>query len=116
MYQSAYQDILEAAPSESRRSEREALLYAVDLLKAAELKGPRSNESVTALLFVRRLWTFLVEQLAQPGNPLPNDVRAKLISIGIWVLGEEEKIRTGQSADYASIADITGTIASGLKS
>jgi flagellar protein FlaF len=116
MYLSAYQDILEAAPSESRRSEREALLYAAELLKIAEAKGSRSNESVTALFFVRRLWTFFVEQLAQPSNPLPQDVRAKLISIGIWVLGEEERIRMGQSTDYAAIADISRTIALGLKS
>jgi len=69
---------------------------------------------VTALLYVRRLWSFFVEQLALPHNPLSNETRAKLISIGLWVLGEEERIRMGQSTDYASIAEVCRTIAVGL--
>jgi flagellar biosynthesis activator protein FlaF len=116
MYHNAYQDVIEAAPSEARNSERKALLNAAMLLDAAIVAGPRSIESVTALLYVRRLWTYFVEQLAQPGNPLSKETRAKLISIGLWILGEEERIRMGQSSDYASIAEVCRTIAAGLSS
>ena len=114
MYHNAYQDVIEAAPSEARNSERRALLHAARLLDLAIQAGPRSIESVEALLYVRRLWTFFVEQLAQPGNPLANETRAKLISIGLWILGEEERIRMGQSTDYASMAEVCRTIATGL--
>jgi flagellar protein FlaF len=114
MYRSAYQDVLEGAPLEARQSERLALLHAAELLDVAAANGPRSMESVTALLYVRRLWTFFVEQLAQPGNPLCDEIRGKIISIGIWVLAEEERIRMGQSTDYASIAEVTRSIAAGL--
>lgn len=114
MYHNAYKDVVEAAPSEARESERRALLHAAELLDVAVLKGPRSNESVMALLFIRRLWTFFVEQLAQPNNPLTNETRAKLISIGLWILGEEERIRMDKSSDYASIAEVCRTIAAGL--
>jgi len=114
MYQNAYQDVVEDAPSQARDSERLALLRAAELLDAAAMKGPRSMESVTALLYVRRLWTFFVEQLAQKGHPLSNETRASLVSIGLWILGEEERIRMGQSTDYASIAEVSRVIASGL--
>ena len=114
MYQSAYRDILEAAPSESRRLEREALLRAADCLRFAAPKGRGSIEAVEALLYVRRLWTYFAEQAARPDNPLPAELRAKLISIGIWILREEERIRTGESTNFGAIEDICRTIAHGL--
>ena len=53
----------------------------------------RSREAIEAVLFVRRLWGILIEDLARPENDLPQTLRADLISIGLWIMREAEQIR-----------------------
>jgi flagellar biosynthesis activator protein FlaF len=114
MYQAAYAETLGTDSSHARQSEREAILNTVMLLEAAIVAGTRSVERTHALYSIRRLWTYFIEQLADPANTLPNELRAQLISIGLWILAEEDRIRNGQSNNLAGIADVSRTIAAGL--
>ena len=50
-----------------------------------------------------------------PGTGLPQDTRAQLISIGIWVLREADHIRQGRSASFGSLIDVNTMIRDGLK-
>ena len=59
-----------------------------DLLKAAEGRPSRSPEMSEAIEFLQRLWTVFVKDLAHPDNDLPDKLKAQLISIGLWVMGE----------------------------
>ena len=93
MYQFSYAEVLEEAPQGAREREYEALDRSVQLLKAAEKAGAQSRECVEAVLYVRRLWNLFLEDLASSENDLPKELRAELISIGLWIMKEIEQIR-----------------------
>ena len=65
--------------------------------------------------FTNRIWTYLLNDLADPENSLPDDLRASLISIGIWILRETDAVRLGDSDAIGEIKDITTIIRDGLK-
>ncbi len=56
----------------------------------------------------------LVEDLANPENALPEELRAALISIGLWIMREAEAIRLGRSDDFSAMIEITAMIRDGL--
>ena len=114
MYKFSYEEALSDSGSRARENERAAIEQSITLLKSAEKAGPNSREAVDASCFLNRLWSFLLEDLAKPDNALPEDVRAKLISIGIWMLREAEAISNGKSRNFAALIDISNNIAEGL--
>jgi flagellar protein FlaF len=56
-----------------------------------------------------------MQDLAEPENELPDDLRASLISIGIWILKEADAVRIGEQGSISEIRDITAIIRDGLK-
>jgi flagellar protein FlaF len=114
MYQFAYDEILEDSVAEARDREAAVFLEANRLLEAAIAAGANTPAAVQALRYNEELWMILVEDLANPGNLLPDKVRGTLISIGFWVIKEIERIRRGQSSGFQAIADINDTIRGGL--
>jgi len=115
MYRFSYAEVLEETPQTARERESQALQHAIDLLQAAEHKGATSREGVDALYFTRKLWTFFIEDLAKPENDLPRQLRADLISIGLWIMQETENIRLGKSSNFKGIAEVSQMIADGLE-
>lgn len=115
MQRSAYAEILEDSPSEARQRERAAIERAVELLQVAQAKGRRSLEAIEALIYLRRLWSVLIEDLASPENDLPQTLRADLISIGLWVMREADLIRLEQSDNFAGIIEVMTSIGAGLR-
>ncbi len=115
MYHFSYAEVLEETPKDARERERMAIDRAIELLEAAEAKGPRSREAIDAILFVRRLWGMLIEDLANPENDLPKALRADLISIGLWIMRESEQIRLEQSDNFRGLIDVTRAIGEGLR-
>jgi flagellar protein FlaF len=115
MYQHSYAEVQEDDQAEARRNEAWALDHAATLLlQADELPHP-SVEGVKALHFTRRLWTAFITELAAPENALPQELRANLISIGIWILKEADAIRLNKSTNYAGIAEICAIVRDGLR-
>lgn len=114
MYQFSYAEVAEESFSTARDREREALDHALQLMQEAEQKGAGSREAVEAIYRVRSLWAVLVEDLASPENVLPEELRASLISIGLWVMREAENIRLGRTKSFAAMIEITTMIRDGL--
>ncbi len=114
MYKFSYEETLSESGGRQRENERLAIEKSVALLRSAEKAGPRSREAVDAIVFLNRLWSFFLDDLAKPENGLPDDVRAKLISIGIWILKEAEAISNGKSGNFAGLIDVSNVIAEGL--
>jgi flagellar biosynthesis activator protein FlaF len=114
MYKFSYEEAMSESGNRKRENERLAIEQSVALLKSAEKAGPSSREAIDAICFINRLWSFLLEDLAKPDNALPDDVRAKLISIGIWMLREAQSISNGKSRNFAGLIEISNVIAEGL--
>ena len=115
MYQFPYADVLESSPKAARERERQIFERCLELFNAAEASGPTSIEAVEALTFCRRVWAALLEDLASPENALPNELRAEIISIGLWVIRESENIRLGKSTSFQALIEVTSALHEGLK-
>ncbi|MCU0831068.1 MAG: flagellar biosynthesis regulator FlaF [Rhizobiaceae bacterium] len=115
MYHSAYADIMDAGSSVSRRREREALDRAITLMQQAREQGPRSPRGAEAIFYTNRVWAFLVEDLSLADNDLPDEVRANLISLGIYVIRKLGAVRGGDTEALDDIIDITQLIRDGLQ-
>jgi flagellar protein FlaF len=115
MYQFSYAEIMADDVADSREREKQVLDRAVTLLRAAEHRGRESREAVEALYYTRRVWVALIDDLRLADNQLPANLKADLISIGIWILKEVDRIRMRQSVNFKGIADIITIIRDGLK-
>jgi flagellar biosynthesis activator protein FlaF len=115
MYRDHYAEAVADSPADARDIERQAIQRSIDLLKEARSKGGTSREANDALYYLDRLWSLLLDDLASDDNRLPKELRAKLISIGIWILKQIECIRNESSTDFDGLIDISGTICAGLE-
>jgi flagellar protein FlaF len=115
MYRSSYSEVMEDDPQLARANERAVILQSIQLLDRAEKAGPQTHEAVEALLFLHRLWEFLLIELGNSENQLPEKLRAELISVGIGLLKQADAISRGESDDFASLKQISQTIADGLQ-
>jgi len=114
MFEFAYNDIIDDSPSAMRAQERQALDTIIHLLRDASTKGPKSVEAVNAVYQLRQLWGVFLDDLKSPENGLPEALRARLISIGIWVLKEIDRLRAGASQDFTPLIEINEIIRDGL--
>lgn len=114
MYQFSYAEVVEDSPQDSRMREREALERAVDLLQQAKRKGVRSPEAHDGLSYVRKLWLILIEDLVNPENDLPPELKSELITIGRWVTRETDLIGTGASQNFDGLIEICSIVRNGL--
>ncbi len=115
MYQFSYADVQEDGVAEARERERGAINHSISLLQAAKTNGLESRDAIEAVYFASRLWVRFVEDLASPDNQLAEELRANLISIGIWIIKESERIRKRESSNFQGIIDISIIIRDGLK-
>ena len=95
MYEFAYNDVIEESRQTMRAREREAMDRVIAMLRAAQGRGPQSPERVDALYYLRRLWMIFIDDLQDPNNELPDQLRAGIISIGIWMMKEIDRARGG---------------------
>ena len=110
----AYDTVVEDSGHEARSRERQALSLGIDRLEQLH-KGVFSNEDfVESLLYIRRLWTVLIEDLAHPENGFPEKLRADIISIGLWIVKEADRLREERSNDVMPLIEINSLIRDAL--
>ena len=114
MHRALYSEILDDSSSDARAREREAIERSIELLNSARKKGVGSRESIEALHYLDRLWSLLLDDLANAENRLPKELRASLISIGIWILREIEELRNNRTQSFKGLIDISEIICKGL--
>lgn len=115
MYQFSYAEVLDETPQTARERERIAIERSIELLQEAEKCGVQSREALEAIMFVRRLWTYFIEDLATPENDLPQALRADLISIGLWIMREADQIRLEASDNFKGLIEISKSLRDGLQ-
>ena len=72
------------AAASPREVELRAFRYVNGLLSTATDLPARAR----ALHKTHMLWSMLIDDLAQPGNALPADLKGRLISLGLWAQRE----------------------------
>lgn len=114
MYKAAYSETIAESPDGNRHAERRVLLSSIELMERAEAAGPHSPEALEAIQFVSRLWLHFIDDLGRPDNALSRELRAKLISIGLFLIRSGDDIRAGRKDSFKPMIEITTTIAEGL--
>jgi flagellar protein FlaF len=114
MYEFAYNEIVEDSSQSMRAHEARALDRVIAMLREAESSGPHSRQGIHALYQLRTLWSVFLEDLNGSENALPAPLRARLISIGIWVIKEIERLRSGEVKEFTSLIEINQIIRDGL--
>jgi flagellar biosynthesis activator protein FlaF len=110
-----YLEISEDSIDSRRQRERDAIERSIELLTAASQAGPNSSESAEALYFTNRLWAAFADDLASIDNVNADELKARLISIALWFINEVQRIRAGQSVNFAPMIDVSRTIFDGLR-
>jgi flagellar protein FlaF len=115
MYQFSYADIQTDSVADAKDRERQLLSRSIDLLATAHGKGSKSLEAVEAIHFLNRVWTSFIEDLGSAENELPVELRANLISIGLWLLREAEEVRQGRSENFEGLIEVSQIIRDGIQ-
>jgi flagellar biosynthesis activator protein FlaF len=115
MYEFAYNDVIEDSHQTLRAPERAAMDRVIGMLRSAQEKGPQSRELIDDLFYLRRLWAIFIDDLNDPNNELPTQLRAGIISIGVWMMKEIDRVRGGLTDDLTPMIEINELIRNGLK-
>jgi flagellar biosynthesis activator protein FlaF len=91
-----------------RDQEADVFNHATAALKAA--KDDRPIQKIRALADNRRLWTMVSDLLRDPGNALPEPLRASILSVGATVQREMDQ----EIPDFDFLISINENIAAGL--
>ncbi|MCC2096666.1 MAG: flagellar biosynthesis regulator FlaF [Hyphomicrobiales bacterium] len=111
----AYASILDDSSHDGKENEKRAFDHAIKLLIDSNVEPEILRDKLEALLFTERLWSILLDDLARPENGLPDQLKAKLISIGIWVMKEIVAIRQGKPDGMKALIEINQVIRDGLE-
>lgn len=115
MYQFSYSEVFDESPQVMRSRERDAMDRVIDMLKDAQRLGPASKERIEAFYYLQRLWAIFGEDLRNPDNGLPDQLRNNLLSISAWIHREIDRLRGGETADMSPLIEINQIVRDGLK-
>jgi flagellar protein FlaF len=115
MYQFSYADIQTDSVADAKDRERQLLTRSIDLLIAARDVGPMSMQAIEAVYFMNKVWTAFIDDLGNADNELPTELRANLISIGLWLLREGEEVRQGRSNNFEGLIEVSQIIRDGIQ-
>lgn len=110
----AYDTVVEESGHEARTRERQALSVGIDRLERLRQGAFSNQDFIESLLYIRRLWTLLIEDLSHPENGFPEKLRADIISIGLWIIKEADRLREERSTDVAGLIEINRLIRDAL--
>ena len=102
MYEFAYNEIVDESAQAMRAQEARALDRVIAHAARGRAHGPEVAPGHQRALSVETLWTVFLDDLNGSENALPATLRARLISIGIWVNKEIERLRGGESRDLGA--------------
>jgi flagellar protein FlaF len=83
------------------------------LIAASETEANDFQARIDALDWNRRLWSALANDCARPENQLPEVVRARIISLSLWVNRHSSAVMRREE-DFQPLIDVNRMIMQGL--
>ncbi|MGB3721384.1 MAG: flagellar biosynthesis regulator FlaF [Pacificimonas sp.] len=109
---SAYAQARSAAES-PRASEYRLMAEVTGALALAQTQAMRGEALVQALDANRRLWSALAFDCSQEDNALPQNLRAQIISLGLWVSRYASEVARG-TGDIDDLIAVNRSVMEGL--
>ena len=98
-----------------RGTEYEAFAWVTQRIKSAHARGRAGfNDLATALHDNRRLWSILASDVADTGNPLPQELRARIVYLAEYTQIHSHAVLS-QGASPSPLVDINTAIMAGLR-
>jgi flagellar biosynthesis activator protein FlaF len=110
-----YGEIAAQDQDAARRREHDAMSRVIQKLEGAANAEATRQEIVDALDLLDTLWSIFLEDLARDGNALPDELRARLISIGLWITRTSMEIRIAGRGDIGALIEVNCAIRNGLR-
>lgn len=107
-----------AKVTENEREREAALLLkaAAQLQKMTDEQVRDVTETRRALGFNRKLWTIFVTSVTTADNPLPDDIKSNIASLGVFILGQTVEAMLKPTAEALQpLISINRNIAAGLR-
>lgn len=107
-----------AKVTENDREREAALLMkaAAQLQKITDNQVSDATETRRALGYNRKLWTIFVTSVTTAENPLPDDIKSNIASLGVFILGQTVEAMMKPTADSLQpLISINRDIAAGLR-
>jgi flagellar protein FlaF len=82
------------------------------LVRAREHPGNLA-ELIEALLWNKRVWDHMTNEVVAEDNRLPSELRKGLVTLGAWISGETQRILDGE-ADTDTLIEINQQVMEGL--
>ena len=111
----SYQAYKKAQNTAETPSQVEYRLFAqvTNALMGAKDNGLQNAELIAALDWNRRMWSAFSSDCAAKGNGLPDQLRASIISLAIWVSKHSSAVMRGQE-NIDDLISINRTVMEGL--
>lgn len=115
MYRMSYAETEIDSVADARDRERQLMDRSIELLEEARAAGANSFAATEAIHFLNRVWSSFIDDLGNPDNALPRELRASLISIGLWLLRESEAVRQGETDSFDGLIEVSQIIRDGIQ-
>ncbi|MEM1019587.1 MAG: flagellar biosynthesis regulator FlaF [Pseudomonadota bacterium] len=83
------------------------------LIELRDMENPTPRQKIDALDWNRRMWSTLSSDCGTAGNQLPKELRAQIISLGLWVSRFTTEVARG-TATVDALIDVNTAIMEGL--
>lgn len=99
-----------------REVEAMAFTRAAVMLEEAKTKSTEIESFAKALRFNSLLWTIIQADITEPDNVLPNELKASIMSLSIFVDKQTAKVlRTPNPEDLDILITVNRNLAAGLR-
>ena len=115
MYTQAYQDVVEDDQIDARQGEWAVIENTIQLMEHSDANSDDMMLRIKALHMTLQVWTHLINDLSMPENGMSAELKASIISIGIFILKYLENMRSEKLLTFAPIIEISCSIQKGLK-
>lgn len=115
MYRGLYEEMVADSAEVCRQQERAAFDRAIDLMASAGAADATVADRTEAVSFVQRLWKLLIDDLVEPENALPEAMRADLVSVGLWIIRQSDRVLRGEAHGFDALITVNATIRDGLR-
>lgn len=116
MLSNAYADVTQGSSDVAREQESIAFDDGLALMEVAQGDPENVARRLDAARHMQILWRYLIKDLSNPANDLSDELKANLVSIGLWSLREVNSILAERKSDWAALIDINRTVREGLSS
>jgi flagellar protein FlaF len=83
------------------------------LIDASQLDAAEISQRIDALHWNRELWAALAADCASEANQLPAELRARIISLSLWVSRHSSAVMRGEES-FEPLIDVNRSVMQGL--